>query len=356
MAATRPARSKPDETPPPEPRPDRSELVEHETLTGALAAAQGQFPTIAKTQTATIPGKNGGAGYSYNYADLGDVLAAVRPVLSRHGLAIVQTTRTKDNGKTELLTELRHTAGETLESEVELGASPASAQQFGASLTYLRRYEVVTLLGIAAEEDRDAQDVEPPRPATAAAPAPAAALPAWTQNATDDRLRELFAALTELGFEREQTVAVVRTVRGTIDSFPDLLVAFGKLLAAERNVAVAHAAAEAPDAPAPTEAELRAEYAAADETQGDAAEPEDEPPADPDRPVASSVPAPDLSGFELDDPNGRDKAELALREAGCTCRSPLAIPDVERGKIAGSDVEPGAVDDACPLVGHGIPF
>src|SRR5688500_7522834 len=53
-------------------------------LVAALAAAQGDFPTIPKTKTATVTGKPGKAGYQYSYADLSDVLAAVRPVLSKH--------------------------------------------------------------------------------------------------------------------------------------------------------------------------------------------------------------------------------------------------------------------------------
>jgi hypothetical protein len=59
---------------------------------------QGQFPAITKGKTATVrmSEAKGGGTYSYNYADLGDVLGSVRPVLAAHGLALVQRTRHLD--------------------------------------------------------------------------------------------------------------------------------------------------------------------------------------------------------------------------------------------------------------------
>jgi hypothetical protein len=116
-------------------------------LVADLVKAQAAFPTIAKDQKATIPGKNGGSGFGYSYASLGTVLSAVRPVLSEHSLALVQRTVCTANGKVNLLTELRHGGGGVLSSEVEIGQSSGNPQQFGGALTYLRRYEIVTLLG-----------------------------------------------------------------------------------------------------------------------------------------------------------------------------------------------------------------
>ena len=52
----------------------------------ALAAAQGEYPPIKKERTANVKSDKG--GYEYKYADIGDVLAATLPVLSKHGLAL----------------------------------------------------------------------------------------------------------------------------------------------------------------------------------------------------------------------------------------------------------------------------
>jgi hypothetical protein len=135
-------------------------------LTAALAQAQGKFPAIPKGKTATIRPRNGGAPYTYSYADLADVLAVVRPVLAEHGLAITQRT-VRDGGAVILETELRHEAGGSITTEVVLTASPGDVQAFGSALTYLRRYELVTLLGLSPEDDRDGNttgDGDPPPP------------------------------------------------------------------------------------------------------------------------------------------------------------------------------------------------
>jgi hypothetical protein len=172
--------------------------VEHENLTAALAAAQAEFPSIPRSHTADVRGKDGKAGYSYTYADLADVLAGVRPVLSRHGLALTQRTAYRDggNGRLALLTDLRHVGGEVITSEVEIAQTTATPQQFGGALTYLRRYEAVTLLGVAAEQDLDAADIEPVRNGQAPPPSP----PAWAAPANDEaKAQALEAAVSIVG-------------------------------------------------------------------------------------------------------------------------------------------------------------
>jgi hypothetical protein len=165
-------------------------LVEHAGINEALAAAQGEFPPIGRSHTAKIPGKDGRPGYQYSYADLGDVLSAVRPVLAKHGIALVQRTAHLQNGGVRLFTDLHHSSGQTIGSEIDLGQGPNNPQAHGGALTYLRRYQIVTLLGIAAEEDRDAQDV----PTTA----PPAALPDWAQPVTAEEGEKMTAAVAFL--------------------------------------------------------------------------------------------------------------------------------------------------------------
>jgi hypothetical protein len=321
-------------------------------LTAALAAAQGEFPTIEKKQTATVTGKEGRQGYSYSYADLADVLAAVRPVLARHGLALTQSTEHIDGGKVLLTTTLRHVGGGKLKSKVELGQSPGNPQQFGGALTYLRRYEIVTLLGIAAEEDRDAQDVEPQRNGREPQ------LPAWTAAASDRRKREFLQALEPIIGEPRAKGLAVATV-DTFGLFPDLLVGFAKGFAqhyasvqqaggvdAERAATEraeaerAAAEAEAPDASPSPAAEPEPQPEPEPEPAPEP-EPEEEPPpgtgepAAEDRPLPGSVPKPEqLRG-------SKPQKETIMRELGCVCTDPLS----KEGD-----------NDQCPIEGHGIPF
>lgn len=60
-------------------------------LSIALAAAQADLEQPKKSRTAKA------GSYEYRYADLADVVAAVLPVLSRHGIAVVQDVRVSDD-------------------------------------------------------------------------------------------------------------------------------------------------------------------------------------------------------------------------------------------------------------------
>lgn len=83
------------------------------------------------------------------YADLTAVLDAVTEAFTNNGLAIVQLVDAKT-----LVTILMHSSGEYISSAADIPAHN-NAQQLGSALTYLRRYTVQALAGIAAEDDDD---------------------------------------------------------------------------------------------------------------------------------------------------------------------------------------------------------
>ena len=117
-------------------------------LAAALAKAQAQFPAITRDKKVTITTKTGGS-YSFNYAPLDVILASVRKPLTDNGLALVQLL----DGEA-LVTMLIHETGGTISGRMPL-ARPADIKEFGSAITYLRRYAIQALLGIAAEEDDD---------------------------------------------------------------------------------------------------------------------------------------------------------------------------------------------------------
>jgi len=130
-------------------------------IAAALAEAQGEYPPITKDKEADA------GTYKYKYADLGDVLAAIRPVLAKHGLALIQPTII-DAGTIFVRSRVIHKSGQWIESEFPVAAySGARHQQVGAALSYARRYAACSLLSIAAEEDTDADsnigDTKPKR-------------------------------------------------------------------------------------------------------------------------------------------------------------------------------------------------
>jgi len=128
-------------------------------LAARLAAAQAELADPVKD------GQN--PHYASRYATLGAVLAAVRPVLARHGLAIVQDVRTETSGDrlivsvtTRVLAE-----GETLDCGPATVSLPATAgpQAVGSAITYLRRYCLQATVGVASADDDDAEAAEAAR-------------------------------------------------------------------------------------------------------------------------------------------------------------------------------------------------
>lgn len=124
-------------------------------LAKALAAAQSEFPPIERSRDVKVTTKSGGS-YTFAYAPLDAILNAVRPALAKNGLAVSQLLANV-NGAPALKTMLLHEGGELLQDSCPLptNGSTMSAQEFGSLVTYLRRYALVAVLGIATEEDDD---------------------------------------------------------------------------------------------------------------------------------------------------------------------------------------------------------
>jgi len=93
------------------------------------------------------------------YADLAGVLSTVTPVLSANGLALVQTFL-----EDSLVTELYHESGEKISSTCKLVVAEGrnKLHSWGASVTYQRRYQICSILGIVADMDTDGVVVEEP--------------------------------------------------------------------------------------------------------------------------------------------------------------------------------------------------
>jgi hypothetical protein len=111
-------------------------------LAAALAAAQGMMENAIMNRI--------NPHFKSKYADLAAIFDAARKPLSANGLAIVQTI-----GDGVLHTRLLHTSGQWIASEHPLPMS-GRPQEIGSALTYARRYSLSALIGIAADEDDDA--------------------------------------------------------------------------------------------------------------------------------------------------------------------------------------------------------
>ena len=126
--------------------------AEEKALNAAIAKAQGELPAIPTNKTVDT------GTFKYEYADLGSILALVRPVLSKHGLALIQRLENPSGGGPSIRTELRHADGGVIAASFPLGEWK-TPQQLGSMVTYIRRYATVSMLGIATEEDDDGRQV-----------------------------------------------------------------------------------------------------------------------------------------------------------------------------------------------------
>lgn len=149
------------------------EIVNHETgeiieptigrLAGALAKAQSAIISPPRNKEVEVEGttKSGKSyKYKFRYATLDAIIDGVRGPLTDNGLWFTQTLETNGDGKYVLRTTLLHESGERLSSVTPLFVDGGNNQAFGSALTYMRRYALTAMLGVAADEDDDANGAD----------------------------------------------------------------------------------------------------------------------------------------------------------------------------------------------------
>ena len=135
----------------------------------ALARARAKFPVVRLNRTANIPTK-AGKPIKFQYADLASVVSAVAPILSEHGLTVTHTF----DGAT-MITTLSHQSGGYIYGEAPMPEWGPDPKKWGAAATYVRRYSLLGIIGLVADEDHDATVLEQePAPKPAPKPAPPA--------------------------------------------------------------------------------------------------------------------------------------------------------------------------------------
>ena len=139
----------------------------------ALADFQQEVPSIKKNAS----------GYGYRFADLDEITKSIKPLLAKHKLGFTQPI-----DGTRLKTIVFHTeSGESIEGSAEIpqGVTLKGQNEFqtmGSAITYLRRYGLVSMLGLVTDEDADAAG-ETKRPAPRQEPTPQPSRNTVAQNA-----------------------------------------------------------------------------------------------------------------------------------------------------------------------------
>lgn len=120
------------------------------------------YKSLAKFQKEVKNIPKNSRGYGYDYAKLEDIIRIVTPTLNKNGLVLIQSIDTDEHSRLpSVKTILAHMdTGESIESntpisEVKLG-SMNSYQSLGSGITYMRRYSIAGILGIAPDDDIDA--------------------------------------------------------------------------------------------------------------------------------------------------------------------------------------------------------
>jgi len=113
-------------------------------LFAALAIAQGEVENASKNSN--------NPHFKSKYADLAEVLNTVRPVFAKHGLSILQSTGF-DGERVHVTTLIAHSSGGYVSSEATCVPAKCDAQGIGSATTYLRRYGLAAMAGVAQEDD-----------------------------------------------------------------------------------------------------------------------------------------------------------------------------------------------------------
>jgi len=169
-------------------------MTEHKGLYVALAAAQSDMGPALKESV--------NPAFKSKYADLANVMAACLPALNAHGIAVIQPPFQDDAGNRYVKTVLVHGAsGESVECAVPLIVGKNDMQGYGSAVTYARRYGLMSMAGIAPEDDDGAAAAKaPPRdeyhqPATRGPTAVQVAIGSLTGAASLDQLQAIWQGL-----------------------------------------------------------------------------------------------------------------------------------------------------------------
>lgn len=125
---------------------------ETDQVFAALLAAQKEFLHITKEGTVPLT-KAGLSGATAKFATFPDVIEHVRPILNKHGLALSQPVKPAQGGVC-VITRVLHESGQSYGDEgTFIPAAKHDPMGYGSAMSYAKRYGVLSLLGVATDDD-----------------------------------------------------------------------------------------------------------------------------------------------------------------------------------------------------------
>lgn len=111
----------------------------------ALAKAQSEIKNAVKDST--------NPHYRATYADLASIKEACWEALTKNGICPVQMPVNGDGSNIGVVTVFGHSSGQWIESTIYVAPTKFDAQGVGSVITYLRRYALAAMAGVAPEDD-----------------------------------------------------------------------------------------------------------------------------------------------------------------------------------------------------------
>jgi hypothetical protein len=87
------------------------------------------------------------------YADLSSVWEACRELLTKNGLAVVQTMGGETHESVTVITTLAHISGQWIRGGLTMKPTKQDPQGIGSAITYARRYALASIVGVCPEDD-----------------------------------------------------------------------------------------------------------------------------------------------------------------------------------------------------------
>lgn len=136
-------------------------LEDKKELFLALSKAQGEVENAKKVSN--------NPHFKSKYADLATIWDVIRGPLTENGLSVLQLPCEAPAGQVGLVTHIGHSSGQSISEKFFVGLKdPNNPQQVGSALTYMKRYTLLGVAGIASEDDDGEAAVGRPGPAARA--------------------------------------------------------------------------------------------------------------------------------------------------------------------------------------------
>lgn len=124
-------------------------------LYAALAKAQGEIQAAEANQEAEIRAKDDYSVvlYTFKYADLAACLEVIRKPLSDNGLALIQIPSLSEGNAVHMKTVIGHSSGQYITCDMMMYSEKGTPQAIGTCMSYLRRYSLCAMIGVAQFDD-----------------------------------------------------------------------------------------------------------------------------------------------------------------------------------------------------------